>query len=88
MEALELMLAELPEAVILDIEMPRLDGFALLGRMRSHDQLARVPVAMLTTRAAEKHRRRAEALGADAYLVKPCPDDELIATVRKLLARP
>ncbi len=88
MEALEAVLNALPDLIVLDIEMPRLDGFELLSVLRTHEQFAPVRVVMLTSRAAEKHRRHAEALGADAYLVKPCPDDELLATIQQLLSRP
>jgi chemosensory pili system protein ChpA (sensor histidine kinase/response regulator) len=87
MEALEQILADPPRAVILDIEMPRLDGYELLGVLRTQERFAMLPVALLTSRGAERHRRHAEVLGADAYLVKPCPDDELVATVRRLIER-
>lgn len=84
-EALSLMLAGPPRALLLDIEMPRLDGFELLAIVRGSPQFAEVRVAMLTTRSGEKHRRHAEELGADAYLTKPCPDELLVETVRRLL---
>ena len=87
MEALEQILADPPRAVVLDIEMPRLDGYELLGVLRAQEQFAMLPVALLTSRGAERHRRHAEMLGADAYLVKPCPDDELVTTVRRLVER-
>jgi chemotaxis protein histidine kinase CheA/ActR/RegA family two-component response regulator len=87
MEALEHILADPPRAVVLDIEMPRLDGYELLSVLRSQERFAMLPVALLTSRGAERHRRHAEVLGADAYLVKPCPDDELVATVRRLVSR-
>jgi chemosensory pili system protein ChpA (sensor histidine kinase/response regulator) len=84
MEALEQMLSDLPDLLVLDVEMPRLDGFELLSVLRAHPEFSNVRVVMLTTRAAEKHRRRAEALGVDAYLVKPCPEDELLAVFQRL----
>ncbi|HEX6121594.1 MAG TPA: response regulator, partial [Ktedonobacterales bacterium] len=84
-EALELLLQSLPRVMILDIEMPRLDGFELLRVLRSTPQFAGVRVAMLTTRASPRHRAYAEALGADAYLIKPCPDQLLLDTIRRLL---
>ena len=87
MEALEQILADPPRAVVLDIEMPRLDGYELLGVLRAQEQFAMLPVALLTSRGAERHRRHAEMLGADAYLVKPCPDDDLVTTVRRLVER-
>lgn len=84
-EALEVMENELPRVVILDVEMPRLSGFELLTIMRSLPQYQRVRVAMLTSRAADKHRDYAMAIGADAYLVKPCPQEILVETIRRLL---
>ncbi|HZC78800.1 MAG TPA: response regulator, partial [Ktedonobacterales bacterium] len=84
-EALDRMLVSAPRVVVLDIEMPRLDGYELLTILCGTPQFADVPVVMLTSRAAEKHRERALQLGARAYLVKPCPQDTLIATVRGLL---
>lgn len=87
-EALGMMLAELPDVMILDIEMPRLDGFELLSVIRGNEALARVPVVILTSKAAEKHHRRALELGALAYLTKPCPDDVLITTLQRVLREP
>jgi chemosensory pili system protein ChpA (sensor histidine kinase/response regulator) len=84
-EALDRMLVSAPRVVVLDIEMPRLDGYELLTILRDTPQFADVRVVMLTSRAAEKHREHALQLGARAYLVKPCPQDTLIATVRGLL---
>lgn len=88
MEALERMLAIVPRVLILDIEMPNLNGFDLLRTLRAQEQYAGIRVAMLTSRGSARHRRHAMELGADAYLVKPCPEEELVATVRGLLARP
>ena len=87
-EALDQMLAQPPRALLLDIEMPRLDGFELLAIMRDTPALAHVPVAMLTSRAAPRHQARARELGAAAYLIKPCPQETLIETVQALVAAP
>ncbi|HEX6798152.1 MAG TPA: response regulator [Ktedonobacterales bacterium] len=87
-EALDLMLVRPPRALLLDIEMPRLDGFELLAIMRETPPLAAVPVAMLTSRAAPRHQTRARELGAAAYLIKPCPQETLIETVQALIAAP
>ena len=63
--------------------------FELLTVLRDAPQFAGVPVAMLTSKATERYRARALALGADDYLIKPCPDDELLAacTVQRLVAK-
>jgi chemotaxis protein histidine kinase CheA/CheY-like chemotaxis protein len=83
-EALELMESETPRVIILDIEMPRLNGYELLKIMRGSPQYAKVRVVALTSRAGEQHERLARELGADEYLVKPCPHDTLINTVKRL----
>jgi chemosensory pili system protein ChpA (sensor histidine kinase/response regulator) len=84
-EAFEKMLISVPKVMILDIEMPRLDGFELLSVMRDTPQFRGVRVVMLTSRAADKHREQAMKLGASAYLIKPCPQETLIETVRAQL---
>jgi|GEM_PF-755649 chemosensory pili system protein ChpA (sensor histidine kinase/response regulator) len=84
-EALELMLVSVPQVMVLDIEMPRLDGFELLSVMRDMPQFAGVRVIMLTSRAADKHREQALKLGAADYLIKPCPQETLIEAVRAQL---
>jgi chemosensory pili system protein ChpA (sensor histidine kinase/response regulator) len=84
-EALEMMERALPRVLILDVEMPRLSGFQLLKIMRRSSVYQQVRVVMLTSRAADEHREYALAIGADAYLVKPCPQDILVETIRRLL---
>jgi chemosensory pili system protein ChpA (sensor histidine kinase/response regulator) len=84
-EALGAMIADLPDIMVLDLEMPRLDGFELLSVIRGNEALARVPVVILTSRAAEKHHRQAMELGVRAYLTKPCPDEVLITTLQRVL---
>jgi len=88
MEALEQLLEEsIPDVFLLDIEMPNLNGYDLLNIMRLYPELANVKIIMLTSRSSEKHMQRAFDLGADAYLIKPCPHDKLLATIQEMLAR-
>ncbi|HEU5348919.1 MAG TPA: hybrid sensor histidine kinase/response regulator, partial [Ktedonobacterales bacterium] len=70
-EALEVIARERPSAVLLDIEMPRMDGYELMATIRSQDVYRTLPLIVLTSRAATKHKQRADQLGADAYIVKP-----------------
>src|ERR1017187_6786139 len=85
MEALEYLLDHaLPHVLLLDVEMPNLNGYDLLSIIRAHPQLATVKIVMLTSRSSEKHERRALELGAHAYLTKPCPQDVLLNTIRSL----
>jgi chemosensory pili system protein ChpA (sensor histidine kinase/response regulator) len=67
--------------VLSDIEMPRMDGFDLVRNIRSDPRLAALPVIMITSRIAEKHREHARELGVDHYLGKPYAEDELLALV-------
>lgn len=87
LEALEMLekSARLPDAILMDIEMPRMDGYELASRLRSRHEFDTVPILMLTSRAGEKHRQKALRLGVDRYLVKPCPDDLLAAEIRHAL---
>ncbi len=73
------------QAVITDIEMPRLDGFGLLARIRAHPLHSQLPVVILTSRSGEKHRQLAQRLGASAYFSKPFQEQELIQKLRDLL---
>jgi CheY-like chemotaxis protein len=84
-EALEVIARGLPAAVLLDIEMPRMDGYELMATVRSQDQYRRLPLIVLTSRAATKHQQRAMQLGADAYVVKPYQDEELLTTIGNLV---
>jgi chemosensory pili system protein ChpA (sensor histidine kinase/response regulator) len=84
-EALTLLTSTPVDAMLLDVEMPQMDGYSLLERLRGGHEHARLPVAMLTSRGSDKHRQRAMDLGADAYLVKPYQEHHLVETMRRLL---
>jgi chemosensory pili system protein ChpA (sensor histidine kinase/response regulator) len=87
-EALEMLakLDRVPDVMLLDIEMPRMDGFELTARLRDMDLYRKVPIIMLTSRAGEKHRSKAFSLGVTDYLVKPYQDEVLLGTIRRLVA--
>jgi chemosensory pili system protein ChpA (sensor histidine kinase/response regulator) len=76
----------LPDAVMLDVEMPRMDGYELLSTLRATPAHQNLPVVMLTSRAGDKHRRKAMELGATAYLVKPYQPAELLRVLRDAAA--
>jgi two-component system OmpR family response regulator len=76
-----------PEALVLDINMPRLDGFGVLSHMRAQGLSDRVPTLVLTARNAAEDVAKAIQLGAKDYLSKPFRDDQLIARVGRLFNR-
>ena len=73
------------DLVISDVEMPRIDGYSLLKEIRSHARWHSLPVAMLTSRASERHRQKASSLGATTYLTKPFQPLELLNEVNEML---
>jgi chemosensory pili system protein ChpA (sensor histidine kinase/response regulator) len=77
---------ELPAVVLSDIEMPRMDGFDLVRNMRADARLAELPVIMITSRIAQKHRDYAGQLGVDHYLGKPYDEDQLLALIARYTA--
>jgi chemosensory pili system protein ChpA (sensor histidine kinase/response regulator) len=86
LQALERLQEEVPAVVLSDIEMPRMDGFDLARNIRADARLKGMPIIMITSRIAEKHREHAMELGVDHYLGKPYSEDELISLVRHYCA--
>jgi chemosensory pili system protein ChpA (sensor histidine kinase/response regulator) len=85
-DALEKLEAGLPvQAVVCDIEMPRLDGYGFLAHVKSKPSCKHLPVVMLTSRSGEKHRQLAISLGAKAYFSKPFREQELLQTLDQLI---
>jgi chemosensory pili system protein ChpA (sensor histidine kinase/response regulator) len=82
LQALERLQTERPAVVLSDIEMPRMDGFDLARNIRADAALAHLPIIMITSRIAEKHREHAAQLGVNHYLGKPYSEDELLRLVR------
>ncbi len=73
-----------PDIILLDIEMPRMDGFEVASFVRHDDTLLDTPICMITSRTGEKHRERALAIGVNEYLGKPFQETELLDTIRRL----
>ncbi|WP_096699840.1 Hpt domain-containing protein [Polaromonas sp. AER18D-145] len=82
LQALERLQDERPTVVLSDIEMPRMDGFDLARNIRGDVRLSDLPIIMITSRIAEKHREHAKELGVDHYLGKPYAEDELLSLIR------
>jgi chemosensory pili system protein ChpA (sensor histidine kinase/response regulator) len=84
--ALEVLQGYRPSVVLMDIEMPRMDGFELAGILREVDEYGNPPIVMITSRGGDKHRKRAEDLGVAGYVVKPYQEADLLATLRNVAA--
>jgi len=85
LDALERMAERVPDLMLLDIEMPRMDGYELATAMKAEPRLRDVPIVMITSRTGEKHRQRAFEIGVDRYLGKPYQETELMRNVFELL---
>jgi len=87
LDALERMDERVPDLMLLDIEMPRMDGYELANAMKLDPRLRNVPIIMITSRTGEKHRQRAFEIGVERYLGKPYQEHELLRNVFELLAQ-
>jgi chemosensory pili system protein ChpA (sensor histidine kinase/response regulator) len=87
LDALERLSEAIPAIVLSDIEMPRMDGFDLVRNMRADARLRELPVIMITSRIAQKHRDYAAELGVDHYLGKPYSEEDLLALISRYTSR-
>jgi chemosensory pili system protein ChpA (sensor histidine kinase/response regulator) len=87
LEALEKLQASeaTPDLIMLDIEMPRMDGYQFLAALRALPAFRHLPVVIVSSRSSEKHRQKAFDLGATDYLAKPYHEDEVAAVIRRLV---
>ena len=88
LEALDVLqdLRDLPDVILTDVEMPRMNGYELLASLKKQENTQAIPVVMITSRANDKHRQKAVELGASEYLTKPFDDAKLIETIKNLIA--
>jgi chemosensory pili system protein ChpA (sensor histidine kinase/response regulator) len=84
-DALEVMQDQIPDIILLDIEMPRMDGYELATRVRNDERLADIPIVMITSRVGEKHRARAIEIGVNDYLGKPYQENQLLDAIEPLV---
>jgi len=75
----------IPDIMLLDIEMPRMDGFELATHVRNEARLRDIPIIMITSRTGDKHRQRAMQIGVNRYLGKPFQEAELMENIRAML---
>ena len=86
-DALEQLAEALPDVMLVDIEMPRMDGFELVRSIRANERLKHLPVIMITSRIADKHRNYAVELGVDHYLGKPYYEEALLGLIEGYVNR-
>ena len=84
-DATEQMKEKIPDLLLLDVEMPRMDGYELAEFVRADPRLRHIPIIMITSRAGKKHRERGMRAGANVYMSKPYKESELILEVTELL---
>ena len=84
-DALEKLHERVPDLMLLDIEMPRMDGYELATHMKADPRLRDVPIIMITSRSGDKHRQRAFDIGVDRYLGKPYQEAELLVQISEVL---
>ncbi|MBP9119130.1 MAG: response regulator, partial [Methyloversatilis sp.] len=87
-DALEQLGDVMPDVMLLDIEMPRMDGFDLARNIRADKRLRHIPIIMITSRTADKHRQHAAEIGVNYYLGKPYDEEELLARIQDCLKFP
>jgi chemosensory pili system protein ChpA (sensor histidine kinase/response regulator) len=85
-DALRQLQDQVPDIMLVDIEMPRMDGYDLTRNVRSSAATRAVPIIMITSRTAEKHRSMAYEIGVNEYLGKPYQEDELLGLIRRYMA--
>ncbi|MEH6344557.1 MAG: Hpt domain-containing protein [Bermanella sp.] len=84
-DAMEILLDYRPDVMLLDIEMPRMDGFEVATQMRHDSKLKDVPIIMITSRTGDKHKQRAMAIGVTDYMGKPFQEDKLLGAINHIV---
>jgi len=86
-EAISVLQERLPDVVLLDIEMPRMDGFEVAHQVRRDERLEKLPIVMISSRTGKKHTDRARELGVNRFLGKPFQENELLEVIDELVTR-
>jgi len=87
LEAVTMLKHFIPDIMLVDMEMPRMNGLELTSHLRNEERTKHIPIIMITSRSTEKHRRQGKAAGADVYLIKPFSEEELLDQVLVLAGR-
>jgi chemosensory pili system protein ChpA (sensor histidine kinase/response regulator) len=85
MDAISLLQDHKPDIILLDIEMPRMDGYEFASHVRNDERVSDVPIIMITSRVGDKHRARAIEIGVNDYVGKPYQDAQLLEAIQRLL---
>ncbi len=85
MDAIKQIEKKMPDILVVDLEMPRMNGIELTAHVKGRKDTAEIPVIMITSRATEKHRKQAEAAGVTEFMTKPFSEDDLMNNVRRLM---
>lgn len=84
-EAIHAVSQQCPTLLLVDLEMPRMNGLELTAHLRANEATREVPVIMITSRSTEKHRQMAKSAGVNGYLNKPWSDDDLLSAIRDFI---
>jgi chemosensory pili system protein ChpA (sensor histidine kinase/response regulator) len=84
-EAIAMLQERRPDILLLDIEMPRMDGFEVARQIRHDDRLSKLPIVMISSRTGAKHQEHAVELGVNRFLGKPFQESELLSTIDELV---
>jgi len=85
MDAVAVLEQTVPDVVLVDMEMPRMNGLELTAHLRARESTKNIPIIMITSRSTEKHRQQGDSAGVDAYLVKPFNEDQLLQHMDRLV---
>ncbi len=86
-DAMEILQDYRPDVMLLDIEMPRMDGFEVATQMRHDSRLKEVPIIMITSRTGDKHKERAMSIGVTDYMGKPFQEEKLLGSINKIVGK-
>ena len=87
-EAIKILQDTIPDVMLVDLEMPKMNGFELIRNIRARSKTAKIPIIIISSRTAEKHQKLAKELGVNVFLGKPYKEDTLIKHLAKFISKP